>query len=295
MKEFDFINVVKQFPRAHSVPQGIGDDCAVITEGDLLICTDTIVQGTHFDTDDFPEDIGRKALAVSLSDIAAMGGTAKYFLLNVSIPRGMGSELVTGMIAGMRALAQKFRVDLIGGDTTSGEVLSLTTTVIGLPHSRGPVYRKGARPGDMIFVTGPLGASYPSKRHLRFEPRLHFGKALLDLIAVNAMIDLSDGLASDLRHILEMSQVGATLEREAIPFAPELIRLPTEEALRHALSDGEDFELCFATSREEGLLLQRVGTIGGLKPILIGTCTEDHGLRWSDLTKIDEGGYEHEF
>ena len=206
---------------------GIGDDCAILGVGegtgagcDLLITTDMLMDGRHFHLEqDGPEAVGYKAMGVNLSDIAAMAGIPRAAVVAVALPRDSAVEVAHGLHAGMRTLADRFGVDLVGGDTNAWDgPLVITVTVLGQATVRGAVRRSGARPGDVILVTGPLGGSLGSGRHLRPEPRIAEALAIHRAATIHAMIDLSDGLSSDLGHILaESGGLGAVLDAAAIP------------------------------------------------------------------------------
>jgi thiamine-monophosphate kinase len=261
---------------------GIGDDCAILapTVGDLLVTTDMLMEGRHFRlAEDGPEAVGYKCFGVNLSDIAAMAGVPRAAVVAVALPRAGAVDIAHGLHAGMRRLSEQFAVDLIGGDTNAWDgPLVVTVTVLGETTQKGAVQRSGARPGDVIFVTGPLGGSLHSGRHLHPEPRIAEALALHQIVDIHAMIDISDGISSDLTHILkESGGLGAELEASTIPIHQDAIAMSTQDgksALEHALHDGEDFELCFTVSAEDAEKLQacapppaklhRVGFIGKL-------------------------------
>ncbi|MGE0174320.1 MAG: thiamine-phosphate kinase [Oligoflexales bacterium] len=304
MKEFELIDAIKSlFADIKGDYVGIGDDCAVLpstSRTGFLVTTDALVEGVHFPTS--PSDyaaLGHKALGVSLSDIAAMGGEAKYFLLTLSLPQTIQSADIGSLLEGMKRLAKTYNVALIGGDTTSSKAgLVITTTVLGVPHPKGPVLRSGAREADWIFVTGRLGGSLPSGRHLTFTPRLHETRYLLDNYSINSMIDISDGLASDLGHILKASDIGAVLDPAKIPIADDVRSAhDAQSALRHALCDGEDFEVCFTVSEKIGTMLLAAGNVLGTPLTYVGRCCKNKGLFFDRgdgrHEKIDWRGYEH--
>ena len=223
---------------------GIGDDCAILDVGprsNLLVTTDMLMDGRHFRLEaDGPERVGHKALGVNLSDIAAMAGVPRAALVAVALPQAGASELARGLYDGMTVLAEQFGIDLVGGDTNAWDgPLVVCVTLIGEATSRGPVCRNGAKAGDAILVTGALGGSLHAGRHLRVEPRIAEALALHESAPLHAMIDISDGLASDLSHILvESGGLGAVLEETAIPIhsdAHEMSRNDGVSALDHAL------------------------------------------------------------
>jgi thiamine-monophosphate kinase len=243
---------------------GIGDDCAILGVGegtgagcDLLITTDMLMDGRHFRLEsDGPEAVGYKAMGVNLSDIAAMAGIPRAAVVAVALPRREAVEVARGLHTGIRSLADRFAVDLVGGDTNAWDgPLVITITVLGHATVRGAVRRSGARPGDAILITGPLGGSLASGRHLKPEPRIAEALALHRAAPIHAMVDLSDGLSSDLGHVLDESGgLGAILDAVAIPIHPdahEQTRRDGMSALDHALHDGEDFELCLTVAPED--------------------------------------------
>jgi thiamine-monophosphate kinase len=214
---------------------------------------------------------------VNLSDIAAMAGRPVAALVAVALPQDRAGEIGMGLHAGIEAMAREFDVALAGGDTNAwGGPLVVSVTVLGEATGRGPVTRSGARVGDIVFVTGPLGGSLLG-RHLDPQPRVREALLLQESASLHAMIDLSDGLASDLPHVLDESgRVGAVLDRGSIPIHPDAQRLSERDgipSLDHALGDGEDFELCFTVGPEDaarlaasppaGVTLYRIGVIDG--------------------------------
>ncbi len=239
------------------VKLGIGDDAAILrseSDRDWLVATDMLMEGVDFT---FPAAtaalVGRKALAVNLSDIAAMGGRPTAAFVSVALPIEKGVEFARDLHVGLLDLADRHHVVLAGGDTNSWHgPLVINVAVVGEPWGPQSITRAGAKPGDWIFVTGTLGGSI-SGRHLTFEPRILEAQALIKLVDVHAMIDVSDGLAADLHHILKQSQVGAVLDAGAIPISQVAIEADDHRSpLQHALSDGEDFELIFTVSPEDG-------------------------------------------
>jgi thiamine-monophosphate kinase len=284
--EFALIDWIRQRERSqpgHWTKLGIGDDCAILqpTEGsDLLVTTDMLMDGRHFRlADDGPRAVGFKALAVNLSDIAAMAGIPRAAVVAVALPRAGAAAIGQGLYSGISELAERFEVEIVGGDTNAWDgPLVISVTLLGETSVRGPVRRAGARPGDAILVTGPLGGSLFAGRHLRPQPRIDEALALHRAAQIHAMIDISDGLSSDLAHILEESGggMGAVLDESAIPIHADAHAISHHDgtaALDHALDDGEDFELCLVVSADDAdrLLaappapaqLYRVGTVTG--------------------------------
>ena len=255
MNEFDLIaRLTKSLPANGSVVVGAGDDCAVLDCGapdrQLLFKTDAMVEGIHYTMETPPDKVGRKALARCLSDIAAMAGTPDAALVTLGLPPDFDVKIVEQIYEGMNALAKEHAVAIVGGETTtSPERMFISIALTGYVPKGRAVLRSGAKAGDAIFVTGELGGSLAG-RHLDFEPRLAEARWLASHFKIHAMLDLSDGLAGDLRHILNASHVGAELLSRAVPVsrAAKLAARETSSAkpaLLAALTDGEDFELLF--------------------------------------------------
>lgn len=275
--EFSLIDWIRQQTLASpAVPVGIGDDAALltITPGEeLLVTTDMLMDGRHFRVSETaPDQIGRKAMAVNLSDIAAMAGRPLAAFVSWALPRSGGRTLAEGLFHGLHQMAREYGVSIAGGDTNSWDgPLVINVTLIGETVQGRRVLRSAAQPGDQIYVTGPLGGSL-SHRHLTFTPRLHAARELVQRVDLHAMLDLSDGVASDLRHILRASDVGATLIAEQIPVHSDVSpHLAAPMRIQHALTDGEDFELLFTAPaistevltqlREQGVDCYSIGTI----------------------------------
>lgn len=331
--EFALIDRIRQIlgddgAPAPGVRVGIGDDCAVLEAGALdLISTDTLVEGVHFRLDwSTPADIGYKALAVSLSDVAAMGGRPGAFLLNLTLPPDTRQRCVEALLEGMKEARDEVRalgysLVLIGGDLTGappGAPLMITTTVLGKSPPGGALLRAGARPGDRIILLGPTGlaagglallsekgradqpddAQFPAlyAAHRRPRARVHAGAMIGNSGLASAMIDTSDGLAQDLGHILRASRVGARLQADSFPRHPELVAFcaaqlapeATSTALfAHILGGGEDFQLCFTLPQAE---------LGNLRDYLAGHPTPAQGpgeaaQLWDigEVRPVDEG------
>ncbi|RUL14263.1 thiamine-phosphate kinase [Proteus mirabilis] len=247
------------------VSTGIGDDCAILTvpeKQQVAISTDTLVSGIHFLPTISPEDLAYKALAVNISDLAAVGADPAWASLALTLPK-VDNDWLEAFSRSLFALAEYYSIQLIGGDTTKGP-LSLTITIQGLVPQGMALLRSGAKIGDWIYVTGFLGDSaaglavlqnklQPSQpesrdyfitRHLRPQPRLLQGQALRSL--ASAAIDISDGLISDLNHILTASGCGARINLDALPYSTAMkSQVSKEQAEIWALSGGEDYELCF--------------------------------------------------
>ncbi len=240
--EFRLIQKLSKIvPCQPSTIRGIGDDAAVLPfkkDKYLLFTTDMLIEGAHFLKSMGAQRIGRKALACSISDIAAMGGVPTNAVVSVGLPKHTSVKFVTDLYKGLSQIAKEFRVSIVGGDTTQADQLIINIALLGQVTKKYLVTRNGAKPGDWIFVSGPLGGSLKSGRHLTFTPRVAMAQFLVKQYRPSAMMDISDGLAGDLNHILTASKTGAKLWEEAIP-CYQGVTLP------QALSDGEDFELLF--------------------------------------------------
>jgi thiamine-monophosphate kinase len=277
MGEFDFISWLRRrTPGDPRVAVGPGDDCAVLAPSGrpTLVTTDMLMDGTDFILAEVGgRAAGRKAMAVNLSDVAAMAGSPTAAVVGVALPRDGGRALAEDLDAGLRDCAAEYGVAVVGGDTNSwAGPLVVSVTLLGEATERGPVLRSGAKPGDWVMLTGPVGGSIRG-RHLTVAPRVREALRLHELADLHAMIDVSDGLAADLNHILEESRCGAVLDAAAVPVHPdavELARTTGKPPLDHALGDGEDFELVFTVSPADGARLLRERPVPGLTKI--GEC-----------------------
>lgn len=305
----EFELIARYFNRVTSsrrdVEKGIGDDCALLNlpeKQTLAISTDTLVAGVHFLRDIHPADLGYKALAVNLSDLAAMGADPAWLTLALTLPE-VDERWLAAFSDSLFELLDYYDMQLIGGDTTRGP-LSLTLGIHGLVPVGRALKRSGARPGDWIFVTGTLGDSAAGlallqhhhrlsdpavhealiKRHLRPMPRILQGQALRNL--ATSAIDLSDGLISDLGHILAASRVGARLNLETLPLSAALRdHFEPEQVLRWALSGGEDYELCFTVPEvNRGALDVALGHLG-----VPYTCIGQIAPEGEGLTLLENG------
>lgn len=262
--EFALIDWIRQRARVRPpVSVGIGDDAAVLqtTAGrDLVVTTDMLMEGVDFlCPDTSPRLIGRKALAVNLSDLAAMAARPVAVFVSTALPRDRGVPFAQELHAGLLELADEYETTLAGGDTNTWDgPLVICVTACGEPLGRRPILRSGAQAGDWILVTGALGGSLAG-RHLTFTPRLREAARLVELADVHSLIDVSDGFAADLHHVLEASGVGARIEAASLPIHADVARCVDERSpLAHALSDGEDFELIATADPDTGRrLLER--------------------------------------
>jgi thiamine-monophosphate kinase len=308
MNEFDLIaRLTKSLPTNEAVLAGAGDDCAVLDFGlpDKLILfkTDAVVEGFHFTKETPPEKIGRKALARGLSDIAAMAGTPTAALVTIALPKDFEPEFVKKIYDGLNALAEKFGVAIVGGETTTNpERILISIALIGTVARGKQISRSGAKIGDAIFITGELGGSLAEK-HLEFEPRIAEAHWLAENFSIHSMIDLSDGLAGDLPHVLKASGVGAELLKSAIPVSREAKlaakkNSATKPAFAAALMDGEDFELLFTIAAKSAVKLLDTWKkeFPKLKLSCIGKIVSGDGILIRDKSgshKLNAHGYVH--
>ena len=295
---------------------GIGDDTAIIKapqDEELLFTTDTLISGVHFPEDTDPVAIGHKSLAVNLSDIAAMGGRARLFTLALSLP-DVDANWLQAFSNGLLSLAKKFDVSLVGGDTTRGP-LSITISVIGSAPEGTAIRRSGAGTGDSIFVTGKPGMAalglaaikgslaLPGAAQGIFQQKLDYPPSrLLEggflRNYASSMIDISDGLAADLGHILAASHCGAVIDTDSLTcWQTELLTLPDSRLLDAALYGGDDYELLFTVPANMSISLEQDWP-GSFSPLSrIGEITEDTGIMMRDnsgnLMKITARGYNH--
>ena len=219
--------------------KAVGDDCAVLPMNeahDMVLTSDPLIENVHFTPDVTPEQIGRKAICRVLSDFAAMGAEPQYLLINVVAPPEQDFQTLEKIYAEFSNLWKTYGAEVVGGDLAQGPVLELHVFGVGRVPKGTALLRSGAEPGDLIYVTGPLGGAQQSGKQFTFEPRLEWGRALRESGVVTSMMDISDGLATDLRHILKASGVGSKLDGSLIP---------RNGTLEQALYDGEDFELLF--------------------------------------------------
>lgn len=275
--EFGLIKAISSIAdKEEGVVMGVGDDAAVLTPSPgkvFLVTTDLLLEGVHFTSEltDFHR-LGRKALAVNLSDIGGCGGIPTAFLVSLAIPPETEVASVQALYKGMIEQARTYGVSLVGGDTSRGKELMISITLIGKVEERNVVYRSGAKPGDRIFVTGTLGDSAlglkmlkngvqegdPVRRHLDPTPRSKEGPMIARRGLATAMIDISDGLIADLGHILEASNVGAQIYLAQLPLSASYrthVKRYYKNPYLLALAGGEDYELLFTAEagREEAV------------------------------------------
>jgi thiamine-monophosphate kinase len=291
--EFGLIDLIrKNASRSSNVIRGIGDDTAVVSYNKdeyWLLTTDMLLENVHFKKSMPPELIGRKALACNISDIAAMGGLPQYALVSLGASAPMSVAYIHKIYKGMLDLAKQYHVSIVGGDTVKSDKLIINIALTGTVHKKHLITRAGAKCGDRIFITGPLGKSFATQHHLRFTPRIKESQFLMRHYHPTSMIDISDGLASDLRHILDESRQGAIIYEDQIPRR-------AKATLAQALTDGEDFELLFTLSSDEAQRLKNNG-FQGMAFYHIGEIVSSKGLqiidRFGKKKMIKSRGYAH--
>ncbi len=318
--EFGFINSVRERCRkSPGILLGIGDDAAAtsLTPGMALLSTaDLLAEGIHFDLAwSDATDLGRKSLAVNLSDIAAMGGNPRYALLSLAIPTKLSFEFMESFISGFLEQAEKYGVSLIGGDTSSAkDSLVINVTLLGEQYPEKIVKRSGAAAGELICVSGTLGDSALGlnllksgsrsgdavNRHLNPVPRVELGKALAARAIPSAMIDISDGLYADLGHILAASLKGARICLDSIPLSSDFkhyVGKNSADYYRLPLCGGEDYELLFTLAPSKLKEAEVAAADTGVVITVIGEITEATGLylALSDGSCYDavSSGYDH--
>jgi thiamine-monophosphate kinase len=300
--EFAFIDWLRRrTPGCGRVLIGPGDDAALVdwsSGANCIVTTDMLLEGSCFILAEAgARRVGRKAMAVNLSDIAAMAGQPVAALVSVGLPRQGGRALAEELYQGLREVADAFDTAIVGGDTNSWDgPLVINVTLLGDATARGAVRRNGARPGDWLMTTGPLGGSILGK-HLDFTPRVHEALRLHEAASLHAMIDISDGLAADVNHLCEESGCGAVLFADAIPISDAAKQMNDgRSALDHALGDGEDFELVFAVAAEDGRRLVETQPAVGVTLTRIGECVAEKGLgleQHGQLRPLQSVGYTH--
>ncbi len=317
------IRLQKQGP-IEGLVTSIGDDCCEVTaNGSWLISTDTLVESVHFDSSFHPPRLlGRKSIAVNLSDIAAMGGKPRFVQLSLCLPEDMEWEWISSYLDGVFEILEEYDTVLVGGDTVKGRDLVISVTVFGEPLAKGAIYRNGAREGDSVWVSGPLGSAgcglellvrekkSPGKidlssyqilleAHLDPVPCIDLGMDLVQSEMVTAMQDISDGLATDLAHICRASGVSAHIQANQLPSLPELepaakaLGLKSEDLM---LRSGEDYQLVFTVAEGREVEFSRFMEKHEWELTQIGTIHAGQGVfleRESGTEEISFQGYEH--
>lgn len=311
MDEFSLIEKIRKgFPIPEDIT-GIGDDCAIIPQHDgfeTLISTDMLVEGSHFILDEIsPFQLGWKSAAVNFSDIAAMGGKPEGSFLALALPSKIRNSWIDDFMDGYRTISMKYGIPLLGGDTTSSpDRLTICVTVMGKAGIGKAKRRSTAKADDLICVTGCLGDSagglavvlkgyerhsdeeYLVEKHYLPEPRIEEGMILAGYEGVHAMMDISDGIGSDIRHIMKESGVGAIIDTCALPHSPQLVRMCSRHGLNVkdlSLEGGEDYELLFTVDPAVEKTLE-------VRHYVIGRITSDSSLEWKGSDK-DYMGFRH--
>ena len=279
-----------------AVECSIGDDAAVLRPEHRrrVISTDMLLDGVHFNTHLHPAElIGRKSLAVNLSDLAAMGALPEAAFISLALPEYFDQEWLKLFYEGVLAIARKYDCSIAGGDTNVWDgKFCVNVAISGIANS--PILRSTAQAGDWIMVTGDLGGSIYG-RHLKFEPRVHEAQQLINKFRIKAMMDISDGLGTDALRLAKQSKIAIDLLPTQIPIHQDVRHLHAPSTwLRHALCDGEDFELCFAVSPEVGadILAHNLS----FKVTHIGNCRNGEGVYQlinEETHILDFMGYEH--
>jgi len=295
LKDIGEFGLIKRFQKKislnSSVVKGSGDDCAVLklnkSSYQLFTC-DMIVEGVDFFKTADLRLVGQKALAISISDIAACGGIPKHAVVALGLPGNTRVRQIDRLGKGLFDLARKFNINIVGGDISASSKLIIDVSMLGQVEKNKLCLRQGARAGDMIMVTGEFGGAIKGK-HLRFTPRLKEARFLVDNFKINAMIDVSDGLGQDLGHILKQSSVGAVLYESLIPLSPQA------QGVAEALGSGEEFELLFTASRgQAGKIIKsakyRFKVIGEIMPESFGLRLINYKNKYS---KLKFRGFKH--
>ena len=252
MREEDLIKLAETYFAPEdaariSLLKDIGDDCAVLKFNklhDLLITCDTLTEGTHFTKGTAPELLAHKLLAVNLSDVAAMGGTPWIAVLSLAAPKNISKKFAEAFFGALGKEAQSYGLKIVGGDCVASPNLTLTLTLLGKVKRGEAIYRSGAREGDLVLVTGRLGGTFKSGKHLSFQPRLKEARYLSERLTPSAMMDLSDGLLEDGRKLAVASRLTMSLESSLIPCNSCC-------DLKEAVTGGEDFELLLTVPKEK--------------------------------------------
>ena len=301
--ELDFVSWLRnQTTPKPWVTVGPGDDTAVLSwpiNKPCLVTSDMLLDGSCFILAEAgAQRVGRKAMNVNLSDIAAMAGIPHAALVSLALPRNGGKNLAQQLFNGIKQAADLFDTAIVGGDTNSWNgPLAISITLLGYPGPKGAILRSTAKPGDALLITGQLGGSILGK-HLDFNPRIAEAQLLSQLTNLSSMIDLSDGLALDLHRLCAESKCGATLFADQIPIAEAAFQMNDDKTpLEHALGDGEDFELLFSLPAIEAQQLLKDQPLQGLRITQIGEISKD-GLFIQEKGRklpLEALGYIHQF
>ena len=294
----------KLYSSRKDVVCGIGDDCAVVRSAsdssfDWVLTSDAVIEAVHFDSSASPRSVGHKAVARTLSDLAAMGAEPKWALMNLVAPDSTPLASIEAMCEQAAATAAKHGLAIVGGDTTEGRAIEIHVFAVGCVPTGTALLRSGASPADDIYVTGDLGLSLAGK-HLSFAPRLKEGAWLRANVRATAMIDISDGLLIDLGRIARMSKAGATVNVDSIPVS-NAARAAADgrTPIEHALHDGEDYELLFTVPRVKTVEFESAwNAVFTLPATRIGSITDRVGKvccvdAKGAPVRVRNGGYEH--
>ncbi|MHA1687196.1 MAG: thiamine-phosphate kinase [Candidatus Heimdallarchaeaceae archaeon] len=303
--EFGLIERITRKPKDKDILVGIGDDAAVVKISDLqVLTTDCLVEDDHFTKEWFtPLQIGMKAIEINVSDIAAMGAKPKYVLVSLALPKDLDVKFIEEMYRGMWKTCEKYNTEIIGGNMTRSKQIVISITMTGEVNKKFLSLRSGAKPGDYIFVSGHLGngraglrlfqenaEGFDNVRKAYLEPKAQLKTALKLAPYVNSMIDISDGLASDIKHICEQSKCGAVIYKDKIPIKDEVREVAKTlrgDEYNYALFGGEDFQLVYTVSKNN---------LSKVYGFLIGEITKDKKIKLISNNKekiLVEKGYDH--
>ena len=306
ISEFGLIERITKKSKKKDVLIGIGDDAAVVKtkKGLEILTTDCLVEGDHFKKDWFtPQQIGMKAIEINVSDVAAMGGIPKYVLVSLCLPEDIDVDFVEDMYKGMWKTCGKYNIEIIGGNMTHSKQIIISITLTGEVSRKNLLLRSGAKIGDYIFVSGPIGNGRAGLRVFQenledfgqvkkkyLEPRARLDFALKIAPYVNSMIDISDGLAPEIKHICDESKCGAIIYKEKIPINDDVkstARALNEDEYNYALFGGEDFELVYTVTKNN---------LKNVQGYIVGEIVKGNEINLQDrgITKIiKEKGYDH--
>jgi len=303
--EFELINLISNKPKNKEVLVGIGDDAAVIKTKKLqLLTTDCLIEGDHFNSKWFsPEQIGSKAIEINVSDIAAMGGIPKFLLISLALPNNLEVDFVKKIYDGMWKSSKKYDIEIIGGNMTHSNQIMISVTLTGEINKKNLTLRNNAKPGDYLVVSGNLGygraglrlfqeniSGFDKVKKKYLEPKAQLKKALKLAPFVNSMIDISDGLGSEVKHICKESKCGAVLYKEKIPIdidVKKAAKILNEDEYDYALYGGEDFELLFSVSKNN---------IKNIDGYIFGKITKKRDIKlksFKEKKNLDKMGYDH--
>jgi len=306
ISKFGLIERITKKSKKKDVLIGIGDDAAVVKtkKGLEILTTDCLVEGDHFKKDWFtPQQIGMKAIEINVSDVAAMGGIPKYVLVSLCLPEDIDVDFVEDMYKGMWKTCGKYNIEIIGGNMTHSKQIIISITLTGEVSRKNLLLRSGAKIGDYIFVSGPIGNGRAGLRVFQenledfgqvkkkyLEPRARLDFALKIAPYVNSMIDISDGLAPEIKHICDESKCGAVIYKEKIPINDDVkstARALNEDEYNYALFGGEDFELVYTVTKNN---------LKNVQGYIVGEIVKGNEINLQDrgITKIiKEKGYDH--